>query len=583
MQRKRFSRAAHAKLVFDLSAEFGKDAAWKLAAMDALRKADPYDLLLMHGLTTAEQLEFVEALIQKHLTSAAGLSEESGSGTGDDYIRRWREVMSPSNLDQATMQEGPHPMVRNWRPTSNFALPPELAFPAFGKFMDVLFEPPTRSDLESAAHHNLAQHIGLCFEKASVRPDRGRAQTDGVILIRDPDEVPAMHRLAALMEVKNDGGSGDSNFQGACYYGVFWGTRPGSPYKQNTCCPALLLEVAGPMLRVSALYWARTVVIRPLTSMMNLLWMEDNEAYMLSVAQVMAAIKAGVTELVAFYQQPPPALPPAMPPGVDLLPYPLLESNGRYSNAVPEPIGRADAHRAWAAAGLAPALYAFAGAVGAARYPPFLNTRSDSGSVSVELCSTRGSCGSSTQPDVAWPAGVEFNAPVLQEHDTVLLSSSIEQLWLRAASSSGGAPQPQPQMQLPHWLQQWQGAGTAASAAAAAAAGAPAADGSGVEAGDSGSAPSASRRGSRRSAVGDAGPAAAEGTGGRGRPRGRKGQQQQGGPAAGRDMGGRGRRGPKPPACFCVRATAAAAAPAVLARALARPLVARPLRAAVWL
>ena len=31
--------------------------------------------------------------------------------------------------------------------------------------------------------------------------------------------------------------------QGACYYGVFWGTRPGSPYKQNTCCPALLLEV----------------------------------------------------------------------------------------------------------------------------------------------------------------------------------------------------------------------------------------------------------------------------------------------------------------------------------------------------
>ncbi|PNW88421.1 hypothetical protein CHLRE_01g028650v5 [Chlamydomonas reinhardtii] len=811
--------------------------------MDALRKADPYDLLLMHGLTTAEQLEFVEALIQKHLTSAAGLSEESGSGTGDDYIRRWREVMSPSNLDQATMQEGPHPMVRNWRPTSNFALPPELAFPAFGKFMDVLFEPPTRedlkaahslckmgstvypkeSDLESAAHHNLAQHIGLCFEKASVRPDRGRAQTDGVILIRDPDEVPAMHRLAALMEVKNDGGSGDSNFQGACYYGVFWGTRPGSPYKQNTCCPALLLEVAGPMLRVSALYWARTVVIRPLTSMMNLLWMEDNEAYMLSVAQVMAAIKAGVTELVAFYQQPPPALPPAMPPGVDLLPYPLLESNGRYSNAVPEPIGRwvyradarrarrsnstssitssgstgagastscassasdisservvvrfvrrysADAHRAWAAAGLAPALYAvrplaggwrllemellskeagwvnlaqlvvaaadaaaaaaaaahgggggggataaaaaegrdgaswaaadgtipavaamqravasaraaldrahavqsarrgrgpgravvfahgdvrpqnimvrpqeggraglgagggsdesnadaggggvggeeydvrfldfeFAGAVGAARYPPFLNT------------------------DVAWPAGVEFNAPVLQEHDTVLLSSSIEQLWLRAASSSGGAPQPQPQMQLPHWLQQWQGAGTAASAAAAAAAGAPAADGSGVEAGDSGSAPSASRRGSRRSgqqqqqqqrgslpagstanapavapkppepagqsspanrsappgppAVGDAGPAAAEGTGGRGRPRGRKGQQQQGGPAAGRDMGGRGRRGPKPPACFCVRATAAAAAPAVLARALARPLVARPLRAAVWL
>eukprot|EP00198_Chlamydomonas_reinhardtii_P002124 XP_001691460.1 predicted protein [Chlamydomonas reinhardtii] len=295
MQKKCFSRAAraenarHAKLVRDLAKEFGKDATWQLAAMDALRKANPDELELMHGLTAAKTLEFVDALIQ-FKTSAAGLGVGSASGAGE-------------------------------------------------------------------------------------------------------------------------------------------------------------LELSVP-------------------------W--------------------------------------------DLLPYAQLELNGRYSNAVPEPVGRArdisservvvrfvrrygaDAHRAWAAAGLAPALYAFAGAVGAARYPPSLNMRSDSGSVSVELRSTRGSCGSSTQPDVAWPAGVEFDAPVLQEHDTALLSLSIEQMWLRAAST---APQPQPQLQLPQWLQQWRGAGTAASAAAAAAAGAPAADGSGVEARDSGSAPSASRRGSRRRAA----------------------------------------------------------------------------------
>ena len=89
MQRKRFSRAAHAKLVFDLSAEFGKDAAWKLAAMDALRKADPYDLLLMHGLTTAEQLEFVEALIQKHL-SRSGFKGFMGAQA---RICKWRSVV----------------------------------------------------------------------------------------------------------------------------------------------------------------------------------------------------------------------------------------------------------------------------------------------------------------------------------------------------------------------------------------------------------------------------------------------------------------------------------------------------------
>ena len=44
------------------------------------------------------------------------------------------------------------------------------------------------------------------------------------------------------------------------------------------------------------------------------------QAYMLSVAQVLAATKAAVTELAAFYRQPPPALPPAMPPGDVRLP-----------------------------------------------------------------------------------------------------------------------------------------------------------------------------------------------------------------------------------------------------------------------
>ena len=69
------------------------------------------------------------------------------------------------------------------------------------------------SDLESAAHYYLTQHIGMCFEKASVRADRACAQTEGMILIRDLDEAAAMHRLVALMEVKNVGGSGDSSFQ----------------------------------------------------------------------------------------------------------------------------------------------------------------------------------------------------------------------------------------------------------------------------------------------------------------------------------------------------------------------------------
>ncbi|PNW82878.1 hypothetical protein CHLRE_06g298050v5 [Chlamydomonas reinhardtii] len=50
--------------------------------MDALRKANPDELELMHGLTAAKTLEFVDALIQ-FKTSAAGLGVGSASGAGE--------------------------------------------------------------------------------------------------------------------------------------------------------------------------------------------------------------------------------------------------------------------------------------------------------------------------------------------------------------------------------------------------------------------------------------------------------------------------------------------------------------------
>ena len=90
MQKKCFSRAAraenarHAKLVRDLAKEFGKDATWQLAAMDALRKANPDELELMHGLTAAKTLEFVDALIQ--------FKSRSGNYGRSSPDWRWRSV-----------------------------------------------------------------------------------------------------------------------------------------------------------------------------------------------------------------------------------------------------------------------------------------------------------------------------------------------------------------------------------------------------------------------------------------------------------------------------------------------------------
>ena len=54
--------------------------------------------------------------------------------------------------------------------------------------------------------------------------------------------------------------------QGATYYGNAWAHRHTSPLFTSTYCPALLIEVLGPTVRVSAVYWLDKVcmVRRPL-------------------------------------------------------------------------------------------------------------------------------------------------------------------------------------------------------------------------------------------------------------------------------------------------------------------------------
>jgi hypothetical protein len=195
-----------------------------------------------------------------------------------------------------------------------------------------------------------------------------------------PQRDPLSWRLCVVLEAKLDIGSkGDSNFQGATYYGIFWQARQHSPYLQRTCCPALLLEVVGPHLRVSALYWLQQVVVRPLTPLVNLLWFEDDHEHMKSVARVLAAIRTAQQELSALYSsmQAPSITPSSRPAFLRQgMPYPMADyaeparitSGKRIYTATAPSSGQqvvvrflrrygVDAHAAWAAAGLAPQLH----------------------------------------------------------------------------------------------------------------------------------------------------------------------------------------------------------------------------------
>lgn len=94
---------------------------------------------------------------------------------------------------------------------------------------------------------------GLIIRPTGVRK-RSRAKTDGSFVYNAGSVDTQQWALYGLLEYKLDATSGvDSGFQGAVYYGMWWEHRKTSPFFLSTCCPALLIEVVGPMIRASAL------------------------------------------------------------------------------------------------------------------------------------------------------------------------------------------------------------------------------------------------------------------------------------------------------------------------------------------
>jgi len=157
-------------------------------------------------------------------------------------------------------------------------------------------------------------------------------------------------------------------------------------------CPALLLEVAGPLLRVSAAasLCANRVMSEPLTPFLHVLHVRDQPAYMARLLAALRALRATVDGLVAHYSARVAQLPPASDGRTlqardarIMLPYPLRDaaqfrdaellcddkllfmathvpSSTRVCVKFSRHAYGSGVHAAWAAAGCAPALLSHA-------------------------------------------------------------------------------------------------------------------------------------------------------------------------------------------------------------------------------
>ncbi len=295
------------------------------------------------------------------------------------------------------------------------ALPASLVSPVFGAFLDDCgAELPAleRCDMESncamallnampafykkeedrqaRVNEALQTLLGVPFTLFQPNPAESASRSDGGIVV-PAGEVDA---LLLVVEHKNEMHGGDPYFQLQRTYGMFW-EAPGRhecALHCIDCCPALALEVVGPLLRVNALatLHANRVLCEPLTPFLPVLHLRDQPAAMARLVVTLRALRAAVQRLRRHYEvraQAAATPPPRASAGgrgrdpVLALPYPLRDGTrfssvehlcrGKLLYAAHDAAhagalvcvkfsrrGYGDAvHRAWADAGHAPVLH----------------------------------------------------------------------------------------------------------------------------------------------------------------------------------------------------------------------------------
>ena len=286
------------------------------------------------------------------------------------------------------------------------ALPAALVHPAFGRFLDAAAAPLSSLKdgyaVDNSAALALLDQMPRFFKQEAQRqdallpilssllnavvapfcpsPSMSKSRTDGGILF---SLGGGLEVLLMILELKNDIGSGggDPWFQSARAGELFWDAPERATLRACGACPTLLLEVVGPMLRVSALAMLPDggVMMEPLTPFLSCLPVVGQPRALDALIAALRALRLAVEELQASYAVLQPTARVRTGAAGTLVPYPLVDvaaftdvrhwcADKLLFEATHVPSGRAvcvkfapraygaDVHAAWAAAGLAPAL-----------------------------------------------------------------------------------------------------------------------------------------------------------------------------------------------------------------------------------
>ncbi|XP_024531927.1 uncharacterized protein LOC112346668 [Selaginella moellendorffii] len=304
----------------------------------------------------------------------------------------------PNDLERSEVLanlQGQHsePKFLNCRPShAKPPIPLQLVHPVFGHFTDLIHDhdlgAPGLADIEFAlelahlsslyhsdeaelrrtVHRLFSKYLGVpCRETLTIH---GSWEAPLAMMSRSMNKS-----LIAIGEVKL--GGLDSYTHGFHCYALYWDMVGAKERYIDTCYPAFLMELVGCNLRISAMAKLDEVVCQPLTHFVNLLPIQGLDPEMVAESvRVLVAFKRCLGLLNEYYWN----VQAGTRAGTgnkryDLwnldIPYPLHEAAKvvkKFENKLVylvEPWGvvklakryGVEVHRAWAAAGFAPALY----------------------------------------------------------------------------------------------------------------------------------------------------------------------------------------------------------------------------------
>lgn len=131
----------------------------------------------------------------------------------------------------------------------------------------------------------------------------GDVISNNVCLMQNPGNYTSI-----FSEVKNETSSttSDPYYQGGVYYFKFWvpKERRQNIFHQNSCCPALMLEIVGPAMRINGMAFGQQVMCQPLTPMIPLLPMVPADMSLMQLAaKALVALRCTLPHLQAAYHQ----------------------------------------------------------------------------------------------------------------------------------------------------------------------------------------------------------------------------------------------------------------------------------------